>query len=205
MNLIDSFFRRRPPIRDLAALADFVDEQSAFLVQKGIFEYSRARSGHYSKVLFAEKEFQQSVEESRWRAFPIGLAMVGELVAGIFRQQAGRDERSTVDAVSALVLGVFDRYPVPQAIDKDAWLKARAELAARLGRIGLHPPKLAMDIPEPFAKSYFDLMPIHKSLRGSDFPAITAYLRVTLCNVHDELTRRMDSAALADQLNRPPD
>ena len=47
-------FRPRPPIRDREALADFIDSQSAFIVQKGIYEYSRARAGHYAKVLFAE-------------------------------------------------------------------------------------------------------------------------------------------------------
>ena len=53
-----------------ASLADFIDEQSAFLVQKAIYEYSRARAGHYAKVLFAEHEFREAVEQSRWRAYP---------------------------------------------------------------------------------------------------------------------------------------
>ena len=30
--------------------------QSAFWLQKGIYEYSRARAGHYAKVLFREQE-----------------------------------------------------------------------------------------------------------------------------------------------------
>ena len=75
MGLID-LFRRKPPIRDQAALATFIDENAAFLVQKGIYEYSRARAGHYSKVLFREPEFQSAVEVSRWRAYPLGLVMV---------------------------------------------------------------------------------------------------------------------------------
>src|SRR5215218_348583 len=82
-------FRRRPPIRDARALADFIDRQAAFLVQKGIYEYSRARAGHYAKVLFKEKEFQQAVELARWRAYPLGLAMVAELVEGILRPHVG--------------------------------------------------------------------------------------------------------------------
>ena len=55
MKLFDKLFRPRPPIWDLEALADFIDAQSAFIVQKGIYEYSRARAGHYAKVLFAER------------------------------------------------------------------------------------------------------------------------------------------------------
>ena len=37
MGLFD-FFRRRPPIRDAQSLADFIDENAAFLVQKAIYE-----------------------------------------------------------------------------------------------------------------------------------------------------------------------
>ena len=91
MNWRDLLFWRRPPIADLTALADFIDEQSAFVVQKGIYEYSRARAGHYAKVLFAESEFQDAVERSRWSAYPLGLAMVGEIVEGVLRPHAGAD------------------------------------------------------------------------------------------------------------------
>ena len=59
-------------------------------MQKGIYEYSRARAGHYAKVLFREPEFQAAVEESRWRAYPLGLAMVAELVEGVLRAACRR-------------------------------------------------------------------------------------------------------------------
>ncbi len=194
------FFRRRPPVRDADALADFIDQQSAFLVQKGIYEYSRARAGHYAKVLFREPEFLQAVEQSRWRAFPIGLAMVTEVVEGVLRPHAGSDKRGQFDALCALVLAVFDRYPVPAALGAAAWSEARAKLARSLQLIGLHPPKRVMDVSLPFEQSYFDLLPIHPKLRQRDFPTTRNYLRVVLCNIHEELTERMDAQALAAAL-----
>ena len=45
-------------------------------------------------------------------------------------------------------------------------------------------------------------MPIHEKLRGRDFPTIRNYLRVTLCNIHDELTKRMDAPALVRDAGR---
>ena len=200
-----AFLRRRPPIGNLAALADFIDENAAFVVQKGIYEYSRARAGHYAKVLFRESGFLQAVEQSRWRAYPLGLAMVTELVEGILNSQVlssqdARDRRFRLDALSELVLSVFDRYPVPAAVGESAWRDARAELASRLALIALHPPKWAKDIPEPLAEAYFNLMPIHEKLRGRDFLTIGNYLRVTMCNIHDELTKRMDAPVLAGML-----
>jgi hypothetical protein len=194
MGLID-LFRRKPPIRDQAAVASFIDANAAFLVQKGIYEYSRARAGHYAKVLFREAGFQEAVEVSRWRAYPIGLVMVSEMVEGVLRANVA-DQHAALDAISALALGIFDRYPVSPALGDQTWSELRTELTRQLALIGLHPPKRAMDIPEPWAQVYFDLMPIHEKLRGRDFSTTRNYLRVTLCNIHDEFVKRLDLPAV---------
>jgi hypothetical protein len=197
MKLFEKLFRPRPPIRDREALADFIDAQSAFIVQKGIYEYSRARAGHYAKVLFAEAGFKHSVELARWQAFPLGLAMVGEMVNGVLASQvAGIQRREILDQLIIVVLSVFDRYPVPPSIGEAAWLEARRDLAHRLDLVGGHAPKRVMDIPDPLAEAYFAMMPIHEKLRGRDFQTTRNYLRVSLCNIHDELIARMDRAVL---------
>jgi hypothetical protein len=198
MGLLD-LFRRSPPIRDAAALADFIDRNAAFVAQKGIYEYSRARAGHYAKVLFGEPGFKQAVEGSRWRAYPLGLLMVAEIAEGVLRPAAS-DPQAQLEALRSLVLSIFDRYPVPAVLGAQAWAELRADLAQRLQLIGLHPPKPAMDVPEPFAAMYFELMPIHEKLRGRDAPTMRNYLRVTMCNIHDELTNRIDVAAVAASL-----
>jgi len=200
MNWSDLAFWRQPPIADLDALAVFVDEQSAFLVQKGIYEYSRARAGHYAKVLFSEPEFLEALEQSRWRAYPLGLAMVAELVEGVLRGHVGGALAPHLDGWRRLVLSVFDRYPAPASLGTQAWQAERADLDRRLQALGLHPPKRAIDIPEPYARTYWDLMPIHKEIRSRDFPTTHSYLKITLCNVHDQLTSRADLPALARQL-----
>jgi hypothetical protein len=201
MKLFEKLFRPRPPIRDREELADFIDAQSAFIVQKGIYEYSRARAGHYAKVLFAEEGFAQSVEYARWQAFPLGLAMVGEMIEAVLASQAGTRRRAILDQLALVVLSVFDRYPVPPSIGEAAWLEARRDLARRLDLVGGHAPKRVMDIPEPVAESYFAMMPIHEKLRGRDFQTTRNYLRVSLCNIHDELIARMDRAALERALS----
>jgi hypothetical protein len=197
MGLLDFIpFRRKPPIRDIKAVGTFVDENAAFLMQKGIYEYSRARAGHYSKVLFAEPEFQAAVEVARWRAYPLGLAMVAEAVEGVLRSQSA-DPARMLDALSSEVLAVLDRYPRPEALSADEWRNLRAELARRLQLIGLHPVKPAKDIPEQWVHAYFDLMPIHEKLRGRDFDTTRNYLRAQICNIHIEFTKRADLPAIA--------
>ncbi|WP_448040762.1 hypothetical protein [Bradyrhizobium liaoningense] len=200
MKLLQKFFRPRPPIGDREALADFIDAQSAFIVQKGIYEYSRARAGHYAKVLFAEEGFALAVERSRWQAYPLGLAMVGEMVEGVLRPHAGMQRRAVLDQMILVVLSVFDRYPVPPSIGEDGWFQARRELEQRLDLVGGHAPKRVMDIPEPLAETYFAMMPIHEKLRGRDFETIRNYLRISLCNIHDELVDRIDAAAVTNTM-----
>jgi hypothetical protein len=202
MGLFD-IFRGPPPIRDVPALAGFIDQNAAFLVQKGMYEYSRARAGHYSKVLFAETGFQHAIERSRWRAYPLGLAMVAEVVEGVLRPHVGGRRQAALAALIALVLSIFDRYAVPGVLDEAEWREARSELERRLGIIGIHAVKYAKDIPEPFAKPYFDLMPIDKRLRVSEFPTIHNYLRVTLINMHEEFSTRVDASVIADMLAPP--
>jgi hypothetical protein len=199
-----SLFRRRPPIRDTAELADFIDQNSAFLVQKGIYEYARARAGHYAKVLFRESQFLEAVEVSRWTAYPLGLAMVAELVEGVLRPRDAGDRIRVQDAIHSVALSVLDRYGAPVPLGEQAWSAARAELSQRLRVIGLHPPKLAKDIPEPYVQAYFDLMPIHEKLRAQDFPTTRNYLRVALCNIHDEFSERLDAPAVLESLMAHP-
>jgi hypothetical protein len=197
MGFLDIFrFRATPPIRDARSLADFIDENAAFLTQKAIYEYSRARAGHYSKVLFAEPEFHAAVERSRWRAYPLGLAMVAGVADNVLHSNSADHRRRDLETLESIVLSVFDRYPVSPAVGEPTWKAMRADLERQLKLISLHPPKRAIDIPEPYAKLYFDLMPIHEKLRGRDFPTTHNYLKVTLANIHDELSKRFDAPVL---------
>jgi len=199
LGLLD-YFRRPPPIRDAKALGEFIDQQSAFLAQKGIYEYARARAGHYAKVLFGEAGFQAAADQSRWRAYPLCLAMVTELVEGVLSPKTV-DRAPLVAGLQALALSIFDRYPVPQALGPEVWDEERRELVRRLQMIAMHPPKRAIDIAIPWAEAYFDMMPIHEKLRGRDFLTTRSYLRVTLANIYDELIKRMDAPAVLKTLD----
>lgn len=203
MGLVDfirGFFRRKPPISDAGDLADFIDAQSAFLIQKGMYEYARARAGPYSKVMMSEPEFIEAANRSRWQGYPLGLAMVGEMVEGVLAPQADGDRRALLDPLIRLVLSVFDRYPVPPLLTPEEWSEARAELALHLERLSTHPPKRVIDIPVPFVDRVFSLMPIHKELLTEDAPTSRGFLQLNLVQMQEELNRRMDVAAMAARL-----
>jgi hypothetical protein len=201
MGLLDFLLRRKPAIQTPQALADFIDEHAAFLVQKGIYDYSRARSGHYSKVMLSDEGFQTALNRSRWLAFPLGLSMVGETVESVLAPQAAGDRRRELDPLIEMVLSVYDRYPRPAELTDDEWAAGRADLALHLERLSTHPPKRIIDIPVPFADRYFALMPFDKQFLTPDAPTARSFMQLHLVKVQDELINRMDAAEMVKQLS----
>jgi hypothetical protein len=200
MGLLDFFRRRKPAIQTPDQLADFIDEQAAFLVQKGIYDYARARSGPYSKVMLADPGFQSALDRSRWSAFPLGLAMVGETVETVLAPHAGGNRRSALDPLISLVLSVQDRYPRPAALSDEEWATGRADLALHLERLSTHPPKRVIDIPVPFAERYFEMMPFDKPFLTPDAPTARGFMQLQLVKMQEELMNRMDADAMVKQL-----
>ena len=199
MGIFD-FFRRQPAVASRDALLDFLDRQAAFLTQKGMFEYSRARAGPYGNILFDEKSILDELEKSRWLAFPVTLAMVTEAVEGVLRPAAGARADAVLHGISAAALAVFDRYPAPAALGAAAWAELRRTLKRDLALMQMHPVKRVMDVPERFVERYVAAMPIHEKLRAKDGPTIHNFLKANLCNVHEVFVRRADGTALVAAL-----
>lgn len=193
-------FRRGAPVAGRDALLDFLDAQAAFLAQKGLFEYSRARAGPYGNILFDEKSFLAELETSRWKAFPVMLAMVGEAVEGVLRPQAGNRRSAMLQNLTQSALAVFDRYPVPGGLSAEAWAELRRGVVHDFEQLSFYPVKRAMDVPARFIDRYVAAMPIHEKLLANDVPTIHNYLKTNLCHVHEEFVRRADAKSLVEAL-----
>lgn len=203
MGFFDFLLRRKPKIAGRESLVQFIDEQAAFLVQKGIYDYSRARSGHFSKIMLADPGFQSALNRSRWRAFPLGLAMVGEMVEATFSGHAGGDRRDLLDPLIKLILSVYDRYPRPEELSDEEWQAGRNDLLLHLERLSTHAPKRIIDIPVPFAERYFAMMPFDKSLLTPDAPTAQGFMQLQLIKVQGELIDRVEMEQMLRELRTP--
>lgn len=199
---IPAYFRQKPPIDTREKLIEFLDTRSAFLIQKNIFDYARARSGPYFSQIVKEAAFQQSVEVSRWTGYPTGLAALAEIVRGILFNET--DRKPLNDAVSSAALAAFDKYPAPEALGAEVWKTARETLIERLANIDSHPPKFAKDVILPYAQVLYDSQPIHEELRKNDFEMIRAQLRINLVTMHEEFEKRVNKSALLADLGLHP-
>jgi hypothetical protein len=204
MNLWTRLFRRKPAIRDWTAVASFLDANAAFLVNRTMYEYARARAGFSSEKLFRERDFLAAIEAARWTAYPIALANVAELVWGALARAAPDARAELLDAVAAAARDALARYPVPSAVEPEVWTGAPEEVERRVRVAGLVPPKRAIDVPEASFPELFALVPIHPDLRAIDYQAIRNGVRAAMPKFVEEFRSRMDLGALLAGLPGDP-
>lgn len=197
MGLIDKLLGRKPKISTWDEVADALDQYGAFVVNRMMYEYSRARAGTLSAALFSEKEFQSAVETSRWRAFPIGVGHAAEILMGHLRRAAGPHSEVAVAGVIMAAQRVMARYPLPEGFEPEFWSRATEDMGARLSRAAAIPPKPAQDVAIATFPTLFALVPLHETVRQHDYEVILNSLRGMLLNVADELTARVDTVALS--------
>ncbi len=194
------FLRRKPPIGSSAALANFLDRQASFMVQKCIYEYARARSGVLSSKLFKEDSFKAAVEAASWRNYPICLQNAAVMVEHTLRDPAGSAAGDMRNGLAAAVAIVCRRYPVPRGFEDEFWTVAQARIAQRIHQVGLAPPRRVKDIPQDSSRLFFAGLPIHPDLRSFDFELVTNNLRVNLCRAYEDFIAAADLPAVTRAL-----
>ena len=201
MGLFD-IFRKPAPVRTFADLEDFLDSRASFLVQKCVYEYSRARAGILWQKLFQEVGFRQAVERSSWQNYEIGLGNVALMIDATLRRHAGSGDLEFREGLKIAADNVTDRHPIPDGFDGQFWVGVRERVGRRIDRAGLAAPKPVKDIPQDMADEFFAALPIHENLRGHDYVLISNNLRINLCSMHEDLLRRCDPAELANVLSK---
>jgi hypothetical protein len=160
--------RRAPPVTTAGELVDFLAARSAYVAQRSVIEYCRARTGPNWEKLFSEPSFLERLEECRWEAY---AAVLGEVAAR-----------------AALL-----RHPVPA--HRTGWGDAVEAIERHLARALLAAPHPVHLLGIESATAIFDLLPIHADLRRQDRTMFQSTVRFAICRVFDE-TRRFDVPAL---------
>lgn len=181
-----------------ADLQEFVGRQSAFISQKCTVEYCRARAGLMWDKLFREKAFLEAMERCRWEAYAAVMMDVVQLAEAKLRADHGGDPAALVAPLTAMVETNLARFPIPA--HRAGWDDVVEEAAARLARAQLAPPQPAHQIALESARRIYDVLPIHRRLRGHDYELVQNNLRFNLAGAAGEFERRADSRALAAAL-----
>lgn len=192
---------RKEPLATLPALDDFIDERAAFIAQKCVVEYARARSGVLSEKLFKEEAFIAALTRSRWTSYTATACDVAEMVMGKLRPHSDLVAPRLAAALAARMGAVFARYPLPPHAREGFWEEASAMLGRELARAALAAPRPVKDIPLERARLVFDSLPVHESMRQHDYVLIQNNLRTNLVRAHEDFVAVADISALARALD----
>lgn len=198
--LVGGIFAKPQPVTTRAGLAGFMDSRAAFLAQKCVVEFCRVRAGVYWQKLFSEKEFQEQLDLSRWRAYPPAFAMVAEMVEGALREAAGIRQRRLPELLTGLAGEVFSRYPVPAGEEPEFWTLALGLVEEQLAGTQAGPPRPVREMPKPMARAVFNVLPMHKDIVTNDYDYIFSNLRMNLLRAHEDFLQAADLQAVADSL-----
>jgi hypothetical protein len=199
LKTLAGLWRKPTPVADNAALRAFLASESAFLAQKTTVEYCRARSGFFWQKLFGEAGFRDALDVCRWGAMAAVLADQVIVTEGFLRRHADGQEAALGAALIALFEDILRGYAADVLPEQRAgWDDLTAELPARMARAQLGEPHGPAEIARASGGLVYDLLPIHKSLRGHDREMMMNAVRFGMVGFHRKLEEVVrDPAALA--------
>ena len=155
-----------PPVATLDELADFLAAQTAYVAQRTVLQYCRARTGLNCDELFHEQEFLDGLEVCRWEAYAALLADVAELVLILLRRQSPADPHSYLPGMAEAAGAALRRHPC--RVTERAGTRASAAIEQHLARSLIAAPRAVHLVGFGSADAIFGHLPIHPDLRRGD-------------------------------------
>ena len=197
---------RRERIASPDDVQRFMAQRAAFIAQKCVIEYCRARAGINWQRLFSEEPFQRAVHAAAWRAWALTLCDVTQMLHALLRPHVpSEEEQALLDALEHLAMRVIAgetaRQPLPAQLPASFVQDTKERLRALLRELRGSTPLPVKDIPRARAKELFDIIPIHADLKAPDEDYVFNTLRVYLVRAADDLRAAADMPALARALS----
>jgi hypothetical protein len=190
--------RRWAPVTTGAELADFLAAQTAYVSQKSVIEYCRARTGLNWEKLSLEQAFLDRLEVCRWEAYAIVLAEVAELALIRLRRDGTAAPDAYLPGLVAAARAALLRHPLPN--HRSSWADASSAIEQHLARAVLAAPRPVHLIGLQSADAIFNLLPIHASLRPEDREMFRNSVRFAICGAFDAMSRYFQVPALEASL-----
>jgi hypothetical protein len=175
-------------------LADFLAAQTAYVAQRSVIEYCRARTGLNWDKLALEQQFRDRLEVCRWEAYAIVLAEVAELALIPLRRDGAAGPQAYLRGLVAAAHAALLRHPVPS--HRSSWSDAADTIERHLARAVLAAPRPVHLLGVQSADAIFDLLPIHADLRPQDREMFQNSVRFAICGAFDAMSRCFQVPAL---------
>lgn len=191
-------------IGSYAEFLDFLDSRSAFISQKCVYEYCRARSGVNWSKLMLEPAFLGHYEVSRWEAYGAALSDLVIYLEGQLRPSDVRLHARLVDRLILAAASVLARHPVP-AHRPDGWAGEVSALRERLRQSQLGQPLGAAEVAKTGGARIYQALPLHRDMTKHDRELVTNAVRFNFCRIAGDLERDLQvERVMAEMLGEAP-
>jgi len=190
--------RRSLPVAAASELTEFLGAQTAYIAQRSVIEYCRARTGLNWDKLVAEPAFFDRLEVCRWEAYALVLGDVAELALIWLRRHGAAAPETYLPGLVQAARAALLRHPVPS--HRTSWTDAGDAVERHLVRALMAAPRPVHLLGLHSADVIFDLLPIHADLRREDRAMFQNSVRFAICGAFNEMTRRFDVPALEASL-----
>jgi hypothetical protein len=190
--------RRWPSVTTGQELADLLAAQTAYVAQRSVIEYCKARTGLNWEKLSLEQSFLDRLEVCRWEAYAVVLADVAELALIRLRRDGAAAPEAYLPGLVAAARAALRRHPVPS--HRTSWTDAADAIERHLARAALAAPRPVHLIGLQSADAIFDLLPIHPDLRPQDREMFQNSVRFAICGAFDAMSGCIEVPALETSL-----
>jgi len=187
------FWKKPPIIKDVAQLAIFCAQKSAFMAQTNLYGYLRTRAGLQHFNLFRDNKFTALLRPARSRLVLMCLEDL-TLYAAAALVHGGATKAQAEDLAKAVFNQAMDDL-ADAALGAAEYQKARDDFAANLELLDW----ASLLSPQAFEKStnaLIELAPIVDELKNYDTEIVTNSMRFKWMGVRAELARRLDAPSL---------
>jgi len=179
-----------PPVATAADLAEFLAAQSAFVAQKCVIEYCRARAGMNWDKLFKEQAFLDAIEECRWEAYAAVLGDMTVLAEGRLRRGAEGQAGELPDRLATLAESALTTFgPATTARGSD-WSDVVTEIRARLVEAQLADALPSHEVGKVSGDKVYRILPVHPDIRAYDRELVTNNIRFNLTRAAETMDQR---------------
>ena len=98
------FWRKDPPVLNVADLARFADTRAKFATQTTLFGYIKTRAGTRYTLLFQDEKYAISINMAKWEIYLAALSDISIYVSAVVGGRGG----ASIDEISALAIHIFN-------------------------------------------------------------------------------------------------
>ena len=187
--------RATEPIRDTAALRDFLRTRSSYVAQMTLYGYLRTRAGTRLSLLYEDDQFTVAANIAKWHVWLACLSDLAAYTGGVLRRNGGASDAEVGRLICRMVDEILAETGIPEGSGPE--FPAHAERVH--ARLALCNWSAQTDDNEPFYESPTALVhwsPIVDVLKELDEEIVRNSMRFRWQEIRRELRQALDAAAV---------